>query len=311
MNDETDDWRSVLAAPVDVDPFRSLSSEILLEIGAASKCGTEHSYNTDHYLALRVGRLQETLATSLAEQDLPPRFEEYAYVLLIADGLGGSAGGGRASRVALSALAHQAIRYGKWNVRLEPDTAARIDEQGEFFFRQINDAVLEASRAHVRLADMATSLTVVYIAETSLFFAHVGHARAFLFRDGVLIQLTEDQTLEQRRPGTRQLHVLQQPKVDMKHVVTETLGSRPGGPEVVIEHVELWSGDRVVLCTNGLTDVLRDDQIADVLAFRRRPDDDCQRLVDLALAAGGRDDVTVLIADYRTTTPFTRTEVHA
>ena len=81
--------------------------------------------------------------------------------------------------------------------------------------------------------------------------------------------------------------------------MTETLGGRIGGPKVEIEHVRLWSGDRVLLATNGLTDALSDDQIADILALRRSPNDDCQRLIDQALAAGGPDNVTVLLADYR------------
>src|SRR6185503_15464842 len=87
--------------------------------------------------------------------------------------------------------------YGKWNVRVGADSASDIIEQGEFFYGQVSDAMAQAARADFRLADMATSLTAVYIAGADLFFAHLGHSRAFLYRNGVLIQLTMEHTLEQ------------------------------------------------------------------------------------------------------------------
>ena len=220
-------------------------------------------------------------------------------------------GGARASRLALSTVAHLAIRYGKWNVRIAPDNIAEVVEQSELLYREVNNAMREASRAEVQLADMAASLTALYIAGADLFYMHVGHSRAYLFRNGVLIPLTTDQTLEQLRRDAHKPTLLDQAKRDLAHVVIETIGGSPSGPDVTIEHVQLWSGDRVILCTNGLTDVVSTDAIADVLAAQRRPAEECQRLVDLALAAGGPDNVTVLVADYwinqaRRTTQFER-----
>lgn len=289
--------REAISRPLDLPIFEPTSSTMSVELGAVSSCGKARSHNTDHYLAIRLGRFQETVVSSLAAADLPPRFEEYAYAMLVADGMEGE-GGVRASRLALSALARLAIRYGKWNVRVGPDTASEIVEQGEFLFRQVNDAVRDASQSNLRLPDMATSLTVVYMAGSDLFFAHVGHTRAFLFRNGELIQLTTDQTLEQMRLDSLTPTLLEQSRRDQKHVVTETIGGRPLSADVRIQHVQMLNDDRVILCTNGLTDVVNVDQIADVLAAHRRPAEECQRLVDLASAADAPDDVTVVVADY-------------
>jgi len=294
-----DEWREVVSRPLNIDPFQPLSTDVWVEVAGASACGNVQPLNTDHYLAIRLGRLQETLLTSLSEADLPPRFEEYGYAMLVADGLGSGGAGARASRVALSALAHLAIRYGRWNVRVEPDRAVDIVEQGDFFYRRVNDAVTEASRGDPRLADMATSLTAVYIAGDDLFYAHVGHSRAFLFRGGFLTQLTVDDTLQELRLKTPGPASVEHSKRDAAHVVTQTIGGRVDEPKTTIEHFQLFSGDRVLLCTNGLTDVLSDDEIADVLALQRRPRDDCRRLIELALAKGGPDNVTVMVADYR------------
>ena len=301
------DWRAAVSRPIDPPAFQPVSASIGLEVAGVSVSGKAQLQNTDHFVAIRLGRMQETLTTSLAEADLPPRFEEYAYAMLVADGLDGD-GGGRASRFALSTLAHLAIRYGKWNVRIGPDTAADVIAQGEFLYRQLTDAVIHASRADASLAGMATSLTALYVAGADLFFAHVGHSRAYLFRNGVLIQLTMDHTLERlisasaalrrvrlearRPPGT-------EPSApDVPRAGPDALGNRGNGTEIAIEHVQLWPADRLLLCTNGLTDYVREDQIADVLAGQRKPADDAQRLVDAALERGATDSVTVLLGDY-------------
>jgi serine/threonine protein phosphatase PrpC len=296
--DRDDEWRGLVSRPLDIPAFQPLSSAVGIDVAAASSCGKARSQNTDHYLVVRFGRLQETMLTSLATADLPAAFEEYAYAMLVADGLDEEGGGARASRLALSTVAHLAIRYGKWNVRIGPDNIAEVVEQSELLYREVNNAMRDASRAELRLADMAASLTSVYIAGADLFYMHVGHSRAYLFRNGVLIPLTTDHTLEQLRHDTHKPTLIEQPKRDQAHVLIETIGGSPSAPDVTIEHVQLWTGDRVILCTNGLTDVVSADTIADVMATQRRPSEECQRLVDLALAAGGPDNVTVLVADY-------------
>ena len=264
-----------------------------------SVCGKTHAQNTDHFVAIRLGRLQETLTSSLGAADLPPRFEEYAYSMVVADGLDGDGTGARASRFALSTLSHLAIRYGKWNVRIGADTASDIVEQGEFLYRQVSDAIVQASRADSTLAGMATSLTAVYIAGADLFFAHVGHSRAFLFRNGVLIQLTMEHTLERLISASAALRRVRLEAGRPDGARPDGTTPRGNGTEIAIEHVQLWPADRVLLCTNGLTDVVREEEIADALASQRRPADDARRLVDLALEKGATDSVTVLLGDYR------------
>src|SRR5215831_21267375 len=103
-------WRAVVSHPLEHEHYRPLSSAAVLEIAGSSVCGAMHSHNTDHYLALRVGRMQETVMSSLTESDLPPRFTEYGYALAVADGFGDRGVGARASRVALSTLAFLTIR---------------------------------------------------------------------------------------------------------------------------------------------------------------------------------------------------------
>jgi len=290
-------WRSVLSAPVEHDVFQPLSSVARVEVAAASICGAIQAQNTDHYLAIELARQQRTLLSSLPESDLPPPFTEHGYALIVADGLGEAGAGARASRVALSTLAHLAIRYGRWNLRVNATSAAEMTDLGEFYYRRAHEAMLEAKRDDPSLSDMAASVTAVYIAGGDLFFAHVGHAKAFLYRDGRLLQLTVDHTIEREHAARNGPVQASRQGRDFLHELTDVMGGATD-PRVDIEHFELVTGDRLLLCTNGLTDAVGHDDIAGVLALKRRAADDCQRFVDLARTAHAADDVTVIVADY-------------
>src|SRR5215510_15078536 len=100
MTERAHEGRQATAAqPLEIEPFYPLSSLGVLHIAGHSVRGKLHSHNSDHYLALKLGRVQETLISSLAPGDLPPRFEEYAYAILVADGRGRRGAGAKASRV--------------------------------------------------------------------------------------------------------------------------------------------------------------------------------------------------------------------
>jgi protein phosphatase len=215
--------------------------------------------------------------------------------MFVADGSGSQGEGAYASRAALSTLAYLAIQYGKWNLRVNKETAAGIKKEVQLLYRLADDALRQASRK-LPGTSLTTSLTIVTLVSADVFVASVGHSKAFLFREGDLIQLTTDATLIERRLGTSR------PDADPGPLITEAIGEHPGDADdmgVEIEHAKMLSGDRLLLCTNGLTDFLYEAEIADALALRRRPDDDCKHLVDLAVLRGSTDDITVMVADYR------------
>src|SRR5258705_3521942 len=121
------EWRAMVASPLDLSEFPRGSTPTI-EVAGLSMCGRLQHDNTDHFLAIRLGRLQETVATSLSAGDLPPRFEEHAYAMLVADGLGGHRNRARARRLALSTPADLAIRDRHWNLRMRADTAGGISQ---------------------------------------------------------------------------------------------------------------------------------------------------------------------------------------
>lgn len=285
--------KPALPGPFDSPPP---SVDVDVEFGAWSRRGPRRSVNDDHYLVVRLGRHQETLMTSLPADDVPQRFDEYGYGMVIADGMG--AAGEPASRLAITTLVGLAIEFGRWHVRITEPIAHEVVDRIERFYRSVDSTLLQAT--YNGGSGLRTTLSAVFSAGNELFFAHVGHSRAYLFRDDRLTQLTRDHTLADEGPGKSLLLEVGDGAQDQHHIVTKTLGAGSAGRlRLDIERCGLLDGDRVLLCTNGLTDVITDDGISSELRAHGRPDDQSRALVDLAAELGGTDDVTALIAHYR------------
>jgi protein phosphatase len=292
--------RKVVSAALAADTYTPLTGLVRAEFGARSHRGRLLHENDDHFLVLRLTQHLETLLTSLATVDLPNWFsEEHAYAAVLADGIGRAGAGSVAARLALRTLTHLALRIGHWHFRIDPKIASEIIEHSEWLYRQTHEAVLQRSHSEAALAGMAATLTGIYSVGTDLFVAHVGHSRCYLFRDGALVQLTRDHTLRERLSTAPHPIPVGQAIDDVRHILTHAVGAGADGPGVVVEHFRLANDDTLLLCTNGLTDVVQDDVIADVLASRRTQAEQCDLLVDLALTKGAEDNATVVIANYR------------
>jgi serine/threonine protein phosphatase PrpC len=196
--------RDLLSSLLSADDFRPASAVVHAEFAARSHRGLARRENEDHFLVLRLSRQQEALFTSLDRRDIPDRFDESAYCAVLADGIGPGGAGALAARMAVSTLAHLAIRFGKWNMRIDPKTASEIMERSEWFYRRTHETILKRSREDATLAGMGSTLTGIYSTGNDLFVAHVGHSRCYLFRKGLLTQLTRDQTLQERLSSSPQ-----------------------------------------------------------------------------------------------------------
>ena len=268
--------------------------------GACSRLGRFHTVNEDHYLITRVGRSQETLLTSLPENLVEKRFDEEGFVMVVADGLGNTGAGEAASRVALATLIQLILNFCKWNLRVDDQIAQEIMERAERFYRHVDSAVVHEGTAR-GLKQPQTTLTSVFGAGRDLFFAHVGHSRAYLFRDGSLLRLTRDHTVaaQGRRPPLAPLVDVNATARDLRHILTETIGMGGSmGPAIDLERFQLADGDRILMCTNGVTDMVDESVIVSVLESGADLSDQCRRLADLAMEAGGDDDTTALAAEF-------------
>jgi protein phosphatase len=296
-DDDRLDLSTAQAALGSYRPFAPPSTRAEVEFGSCTDPGLRRSTSDDHFLILRLGRSHETLVSSLPTGAVPDHWIEHGYGMVVADGMGPD-GPELASRLAIATLAQLVLRFGKWNLRINERTAWEIVQRAERFYRRVDETVTSAAQQHPSLAGMSTTLTAVYIAGDEMFVAHVGHSRAYLYRNGLLTRLTRDQTLAQRLAETGRMSPTELAAADLRHVLTDAVGGHAGEPDIEIQNYLLMDGDIVLLCTNGLTDVVDDDRIADVLraGSGEPPDSSCRKLVKVALERGGPDNITAVLA---------------
>jgi protein phosphatase len=173
-----------------------------------------------------------------------------------------------------------------------------VTERAARFYQRVGEAVIEEGRADPSLTGMGTTLTGAFSAGNDLFVASVGDSRVYLFRRGRLLQLTRDQTYSQLLADIGQIPQHEVSTHHLRHILTDAIGVGAGKVNVKVRHVPLLNEDRLLLCTDGLTEMVEEEEIAGVLMRDQGAQDACQTLVDLALDHGGKDNVTVLLAKY-------------
>lgn len=204
-------------------------------------------------------------------------------VFAVADGMGGHAAGEIASSTAVEAL-RAALARG------DDVVTAVLDANAEVF-----------SRAHRQqsLAGMGTTLTVaVTEGGRHLRLGHVGDSRAYLLRDGVLDRLTDDHSMVEELLRAGRITAEEAAVHPQRNIVTRAIGISPLDLEVDTRLVEVTAGDRVMLCSDGLSGLTTASELQSLLDDRTcSPQEAATRLVDLALAHGGDDNVTVVVID--------------
>jgi protein phosphatase len=220
----------------------------------------------------------------LVRQTNQDAFYAGPHVLALADGVGGHAGGEHAARLAISALIE--LEQPQPHDDLLGALRAGVDAG--------NNAIAAAAAERPELDGMATTLTAMLFADHRLGLAHVGDSRAYLLRDGELRRITKDDTFVRQLIDAGQLTPAQARAHPMRSVLVRSLSGRELEPSLRV----LWAhaGDRYLLCSDGLSDVVDDEAIAQTLAV---PDLDtaADKLVEQAIAGGGPDNITVVLAD--------------
>jgi len=275
-----------------------LSSLIRIDVHAQSHAGHRRPNNEDHFLVARLGRTMQTLMTSLPSGDVPLLTEEVNYVLIVADGMGGHAAGEVASRMALSALVALALEIPDWIFRADGAHRAEIERRARERIQEVGALIVDVGRQQAALRGMGTTLTAARSLGRHLLITHVGDSRAYLLRDRALHRLTRDHTYAQLLVDTGQLAQADVATSGRAHVLTNVLGGSSAEVHVDTDHVRLDDGDQLLLCSDGLTDLVDDGTITEILRDAGTSRDACTRLVQRALDNGGRDNVTAIVAAY-------------
>ena len=275
------------------------SARVHLDLAAASHAGKVRPVNEDHFLVGRFDRSMETLLTNLPPGSVPQRAGETGYCMIVADGVGGAAAGEVASRAAIAGLVDLALQTPDWIMRAGDGFLQEVAARMERRFRQVNRELSEQARADPALYGMATTLTVAVSLGADLLVIHVGDSRACLLRRGRLERLTHDHNLAQALADVGAIRPEEAATHRLRHVLTNVVGAKGEEIKVELQHLRLADGDQVLLCTDGLTDMASETAVADVLARPGPAAAACEALVGLALAGGGKDNVTVVLARFQ------------
>jgi PPM family protein phosphatase len=296
--DDTESLPSFEPGPARATPAPAPAPAVTIDVAGLSDKGAVREENQDHFLVVRAGRYAETIATSLPPGEIPERSEDRGLLMMVADGMGGHVAGEVASRTVLVTLTHLILNHPEWAMKVDEKSAADIQDRAVARYEALDAALAERMQADPSLKGMGTTLTVAYSLGLDVFIAHAGDSRAYLVHEGSIRQLTRDHTYVQRMVDAGMLSREAAAEHQLRNALTNVLGGGKRSVEVELQRLHVAAGDRLLLCSDGLTGTMKDEEIAGVLAQSPSAAESCRRLVDLALERGAPDNVTVIVARY-------------
>jgi PPM family protein phosphatase len=254
--------------------------------------------NQDQFLIASVHKTLKVLLTSLPESERGDQSSRSkGWLFLVADGVGGVPGGQQASGTALRAIADYVTDAMDLYAQFGPEVEPGLLEELRHSVEKSHEMVLaEAEREHGHRG-MATTLTMVMARWPRAYLVHVGDSRCYRLRGQKLELLTRDQTLAQALVDSGALAPERKEESPLKHVLWSAVGGSEAKIEVSAEDLQ-WE-DVMLLCSDGLTKHVTDEEIRAELLTNGSAPDICQRLVGLANDRGGTDNVTVVVARLR------------
>jgi len=257
-------------------------SAVALDVGTALDAGIKRKGqpNEDSLLALPSLRASRKSGQPLA-------------LFVVADGMGGHGNGQEASRLAIAAL-HDALQLALMD-------GLSDDIYEELLAESVHNANLAIhQRNRQKQADMGTTLTAALIAGNTAYIANVGDSRTYLLRKGELKPLTKDHSLVARLVEAKQIEPEDVYSHPQRNLIYRSLGAGHKNIDVDVFHVDLLAGDTLLLCTDGLWEMVRHEDLKKALSAPSSPQKICDTLIDLANANGGEDNITAVVVHVST-----------
>ena len=268
-------------------PDRAPRPEIRVRLFGRTDVGQVREHNEDNFLVADLTRGSRGLMEADRTQNLGDR----GAVLGVCDGMGGAAAGEVASQLAVDII-HQKMSQGD-PPENHDDLAARLVRSIEAAgLRIFTEAKLDRTRR-----GMGTTSTISALMDKHLFIGQVGDSRAYILRGERLVQVTRDQSLVTQLIEAGQLTEEEAETFEHNNIILQALGTSDT-VQVDLTHVELRRGDTLMLCSDGLSGMIRNDEIREILRSVEDPLESCKVLTDRANQAGGHDNITVVVAKF-------------
>ena len=260
-------------------------SGIRVRLFGRTDVGQIREHNEDNFLVADLTRKSR----SLMESDRVQGVAERGTVLGVCDGMGGAAAGEVASQLAVDII-YEKLSAGD-PPRNHDDLARRLVNSVE----EAGGRIFGEARADRTRRGMGTTATIAALLDSRLFVAQVGDSRAYVLRGDKFVQVSRDQSLVNQLIEAGQLTEEEAETFEHNNIILQALGTAET-VQVDLTYVDLRHGDTLLVCSDGLSGMVRADEMREVLLSNREPFDACKELVDRANRAGGHDNITVIVA---------------
>lgn len=279
-----------------------------IDAAGMTNLGLAREGNEDAFLIATLQRSLVVHEASATAQNVGFHGSVAGTLLMVADGMGGEGGGDVASRVAVQTVASYLLNVMPWaSPAVVPTGEVSSADVGAQLSSAlvVGDSCVKLAAQRSSTPHMGTTLTMALVLWPALYVAHVGDTRCYLLREGQFSRLTTDHTLAQKVLDDAVEAVA--PDSQLHHLLWNSLGGSKNLPEPQIVKLELKAGDHLLLCSDGLTKHVSDPEILAALSTGEPNAAKCARLIELANAGGGSDNVTVLVANVPLSTPASST----
>lgn len=263
------------------------SGGLRLRLFGRTDVGQIREHNEDNFLVANLA----TGVRGLMEDNRNFTIGPGGLVLGVCDGMGGAAAGEVASQMAVDIIFERISAGGPADERDE--LARRLVRAIEYTGAHI----FQEARADRGKRGMGTTATIAAMLDRRLFVGQVGDSRAYLLRNGKLVQLSRDQSLVNQLIEAGQLTEEEAETFEHNNIILQALGTAET-VQVDLTYVDICKGDILMMCSDGLSGMIRADEIREVLLNNKEPMDACRELTDRANAAGGHDNITVIVAQF-------------
>lgn len=262
-------------------------SGLKVRVFGRTDVGQIREHNEDNFLVADLTRRTR----SLMESDREPPVGERGMLLGVCDGMGGAAAGEVASQLAVDIIYEKLVQG---DPPLHHDDLARrlvqaVEEAGVRIFNE--------ARADRTRRGMGTTATIAALMDARLFVAQVGDSRAYVLRGDRFTQVSRDQSLVNQLIEAGQLTEEEAETFEHNNIILQALGTAET-VQVDLTYVDLCRGDRLLVCSDGLSGMVRGDEMREVLLSTRDSLEACKELTDRANRAGGHDNITVIVAEF-------------
>ena len=271
-------------------PGKTASGEVRIKLFARTDVGQIREHNEDNFLVADLTRRSRGLLEANRAAAVGPHGSLFA----VCDGMGGAAAGEIASQLAVD------IIYERMIDGLTDGQALQRDEIARRLVRAVESAglrIFQEAKLDRTRRGMGTTVTAAALVDNHLFLAQVGDSRGYVLRDGQLTQVTRDQSLVNQLIEAGQLTEEEAETFEHNNIILQALGTADT-VQVDLTFVELHKGDTLLLCSDGLSGMVRFDEIREVLRTVPEPLEACKLLTERANQAGGHDNITVIVVKF-------------